>query len=244
MIVAIIQARLGSTRLPGKILMEVDGKPLLKYMIDRVQRSKLVDKIVIATTVDKRDNPIVDFCNENGIDVYRGSENDVLDRYYQAAKKYNPKHVVRLTSDCPLIDPVIIDRTIQLFLDSKVDYAANTAPPETSKYPDGSDVEVFSFKNLEKIWMEATDQKDREHVTFYFWRRGKEFSTIQLDNEYNWGKYRFTIDYPEDFEVISFVIQELKRKNIFGTVKEIIEILNENPEILNKNSMYTWGANW
>jgi spore coat polysaccharide biosynthesis protein SpsF len=240
----IIQARMGSSRLPGKVLMNLDGKPLLKFMIDRVSKSILVDKIVVATTTNSKDEPIVQFCIKNDLEYYRGSENDVLDRFYRVAKEYNAENVVRLTADCPLIDPVIIDSTIQLYLESKVDYAANTAPPETSKFPDGSDVEVFSFKNLEKIWKEATDQKDREHVTFYFWRRGKEFSTIQLDNEYNWGKYRITIDYPEDFEVISFVIQELKRKKIFGSVKEIIEILNENPEVLKKNAMYHYGMNW
>lgn len=244
MIVSVIQARMGSTRLPGKILLEVDGIPLLKYMIDRVSLSKLINKIVVATTLSGNDDAVVDFCEKNSILYYRGSENDVLDRYYQAAKIFNPEVVVRLTADCPLIDPEIIDNTINLFYRTKADYAANTVPPEIKKYPDGSDVEVFSFQALERAWNEATDIKDREHVTFYFWKKNLNFKTVLLDNEFDWGKYRITIDYPEDFEVISFIIKQLNQKNLVGTMNEIIDLLQKNPDIEKMNSKYTWGLNW
>jgi len=244
MIVNVIQARMGSSRLPGKVLMEVNGIPLLKRMYDRVIKSVLVDKTIIATTNEQKDDAIVLFCKNQGIEHYRGSENDVLDRYYQAAKIFNPEIVVRMTADCPLADPEIIDKTIRLFINRKVDYAANTVPPEVKKFPDGSDVEVFSFLALEKAWKEATDIKDREHVTFYFWKKNNGFSTAMLNNTYDWGKYRITIDYPEDFEVISFIINELEKNRSNGSMKEIIEILDLNPRVYNKNSMYTFGMNW
>tara|TARA_X000000368_G_scaffold416751_1_gene411408 strand:- start:1487 stop:2221 length:735 start_codon:yes stop_codon:yes gene_type:complete len=242
--VLIIQARMGSTRLPGKVLKEISGQPLLKFMTDRVLDSKLVDKIVIATTLKSKDDPIVSFCENFNISYYRGSEDDVLDRYYKVAKSYGAKTIIRCTADCPLIDAEFIDKTIELYLNSNVDYASNTCPPDLKKYPDGSDVEVFSFTALEKAWKETTDLKDREHVTFYFWKRGNDFSTILLDNKENWGNYRITVDYPEDFIVVERIIKKLKIEKKKGSLKEIINILNENPELTKINSNYSWGINW
>lgn len=244
MIAAIIQARMGSSRLPNKVLMDIDGMPSLKFMIDRVMKSKHLEKIIIATTKDDKDKVIVDFCIDNNISFYCGSENDVLDRYYQSSKINNVTTIVRLTSDCPLIDPVLIDETINLFRLKNVDYAANAAPPEIKKYPDGSDVEVFSFKALEKVWNEAKDLKDREHVTFYFWKKDKKFTTAMLDNKYDWGKYRITVDYKEDIELVRKIVKKLNKQGKFGYMNEIIEILESNPELLKINSMHSWGANW
>ena len=242
--ILIIQARMGSTRLPGKVLKELDGVPLLKFMTDRVLDSKLVDKVVIATTVRKKDDAIVSFCDSYNLSYYRGSEDDVLDRYYQVAKFHGAKTIIRCTADCPLIDSEVIDKTIELFLNSNVDYASNTCPPDLKKYPDGSDVEVFSFDALERAWKESIDVKDREHVTFYFWKRGKDFSTAMLDNKHNWGKYRITVDYKEDFIVVERIIKQLKKEGKLGSTSEIIEVLNSNPKIKNINSNYTWGMNW
>ena len=244
MIAAIIQARMGSSRLPNKVLMDIHGKPSLKFMIDRVAKSKYIEKIIIATTRDERDKVIVDFCIKNNILFYCGSENDVLDRYYQASKSNDIKTIVRLTSDCPLIDPDQIDKTIDLYFDKAVNYAANAVPPEVKKYPDGSDVEVFSFKDLTRAWIETKDIKDREHVTFYFWKRNKNFTTAMLDNKYDWGKYRITVDYKEDIDLVREIVRKLKDQNKFGTTKEIIEILESNPELLKINSMHSWGSNW
>ena len=243
-IVAIIQARLGSTRLPGKVLNKVDGKTLLSYQIDRIRKANMIDKIVVATTLENTDQPIVQHCYEMGVDFYRGSEDDVLSRYYETAKKYDSDVIVRLTSDCPLIDPVIIDNTIKLFIDSGSNYASNTVPPDSSTFPDGSDVEVFDFLSLERAFNECSDRHDREHVTFYFWKYKNDFKTIQLKNGKDFSKYRITVDYPEDFEVIKFLITEIKKKKLSGNLNEIIKILDSNPEIKNLNSSYYFGMGW
>lgn len=235
---------MGSTRLPGKVLKVAAGTPLLKYQIDRVKKSALLDKIVVATSTLHQDDVIETFCTRNGIEFFRGSENDVLDRYYQCAIKFNPDIIVRLTADCPLSDPVVIDDVIKLFMDTNADYAANTVPPEKSKYPDGCDVEVFSMEALARAHKEAMDAHDREHVTFYFWKYNNGFRTAQLDNEMDYSKYRFTVDYPEDLEVVEFIIKELKKKNSFGYMKEIIDIIESNPGIKAKNSKYYPGIGW
>ena len=235
---------MGSSRLRGKVLMELYGKPLLEFMYHRVNKSKLIDKIIIATTTKKTDNPIIDLCKKNKIIYYRGSENDVLDRYYEAAKTFKPKNIIRLTADCPLSDPALIDKTIELFNNKKVDYASNTVPPNLKKYPDGSDVEVFSFKALELAWKKAIDKKEREHVTFYFWKSKNSFSTAMLDNENDWGKYRITVDYEEDIKAVKKIIKIIKSKNQFGSIEEVVKVLEENPEIHNINSMHTYGSNW
>ncbi len=243
MIAAIIQARMGSSRLPNKVLMDIDGKPSLKFMIDRVKKSKRVEKIIVGTTTNERDKVIVEFCLKNNILFYCGSENDVLDRYYNASKNNNVKTIVRLTSDCPLIDPDLIDKTIDLYFDKAVDYAANAVPPELKKYPDGSDVEVFSFDALKRSWIETTDLKDREHVTFYMWDKRDNFNTIMLDNDHDWGKYRITVDYKEDLELVRKIVKKLNDNNLDGSTKEIIEII-ESEKLFKINSMHSWGANW
>lgn len=243
MITAIIQARMGSTRLPGKVLKEIDGISLLEYQIKRVNKSQLLDKIIVATTIARQDDAIVTLCEKNKIEYFRGSEIDCLARYYQCAKKYNADVIVRLTADCPLSDPHIVDNTINLYINTKADYVANTIPPETSKYPDGTDVEVFSIQALEQAFHEAKNPQDREHVTFYFWKYNN-FKTRQLDNGKDYSKYRLTVDYPEDFEVVKFIVGRLKEKNIFGYLHEIIDILDSNPEIRSKNSQYHFGVGW
>lgn len=235
---------MGSTRLPGKVLKEVNGKPLLQFMLSRASEAKLIDKIVIATTNDKLDDPIADFCVRNNFSFYRGSENDVLDRYFQIAKTYGAQIIIRCTADCPLIDGEVIDATVSLFLNSNVDYASNTCPPKVKTYPDGSDVEVFSFDALERAWKETKNPKDREHVTFYFWDRGQNFKTALLNNKQDWGKYRITLDYPEDLIAIEKIIKRISEKKIKGSLGQIVNIIDNDPEILGINSKYSWGMNW
>lgn len=244
MIAVIIQARMGSTRLPGKVLKKVNGMTLLEYQVNRVKKAKKVDEVIIATTDSEKDNAIVELCMSRGIKCFRGSEKDVLERYYYCAKRYRADYIVRLTADCPLIDPEIVDKVIDLFLHIKVDYVANTAPPETTRYPDGSDVEIFSFNNLEKVYFNAKNPLDREHVTFYFWKYNHGFKVGQLKQEKDWSKYRITVDYPEDFEVITLIINELEKRKKFGSLSEIIDILNENKEIREINSKYYFGIGW
>lgn len=245
MIAAVIQARMGSTRLPNKVLKTIGDTTLLEMQINRVQKSNKINNIIVATSTKAKDDEIEAFCIKKGIKFYRGSENDVLSRYYECAKHFNIKTIVRLTADCPLIDPIIIDKVIDTFVQQKVDYSSNTIPPETSFWPDGSDVEVFSFQALERAHKESIKDEDREHVTFYFWKdKSNGFSTTQLNNSENWSKYRFTVDYEEDYKVLELIYKEIKRKNIFGHVHEIINILNERPDIKEINKEYYFGIGW
>ncbi len=243
MIAAIIQARMGSTRLPGKVLKETNGIPMLKYQIKRVEKAKLIDKTIVATSTLPQDDEICNFCEVENIHCYRGSESDVLSRYYMCALEYGVDVIVRLTADCPLIDPVVIDKVIDLYRGSGADYTANTAPYETSHWPDGSDVEVFSMQALERATKEATLDEDREHVTYYFWNHDEDlrFRVVQLGNTQDWSKYRFTVDYAEDFDVISSVIDKLKEAGKFGHVDEIVDILEDNPDIRELNEKYYFG---
>lgn len=245
MISAIIQARMGSTRLPGKVLKTIGDISLLELQIKRIQKSKNIDSIIIATSTNINDDEIEKFCLEKEIKFYRGSENDVLSRYYECAKHYNTDIIVRLTGDCPLIDPSIIDRVIDSHIHEDVDYSSNTVPPETSFWPDGSDVEVFSFNALEKAHKEATKYEDREHVTFFFWKnKSNDFKTFQLKNSFDWSNYRYTVDYKEDFKVIELIYEEIIARNIFGNISEIIEIMNARPDIRKINKEYYFGIGW
>ncbi len=244
MITAIIQARMGATRLPGKVLKTLNNKSLLEFQLERIKLSERIQEIIVATTNESADDEIASLCNRRGIKVFRGSQNDVLSRYYHCAKENNASTIVRLTADCPLIDPKVIDAVIDLYFSKKVDYAANTVPPETSYWPDGSDVEVFSFQALKKANEETTDISFREHVTFYFWKDTNKFLSVQLDNKQDWSNYRFTLDYPEDYEVIKLINDELLRKKLFGHIDEIIDILVSKPEIAEINKAFYFGIGW
>ena len=235
---------MGASRLPGKVLKEVNGVPLLKFQIDRVATAETIDKVIVATTLAPQDRAIVDFCKANDIECFRGDENDVLLRYYGCAKHYGIKTIVRLTGDCPLIDPIIIDKTIRLLKKNNVDFAANTVPPDTSRFPDGSDVEVFSITALEKAYQECKNAHDRENVTFYFWKYDNGFKTAQLGYDEDYSKYRFTVDYPEDLEVIDFIVRELSARKQFGHLNELVEILDDNPRVKEQNSKYYFGIGW
>lgn len=246
MIAAIIQARMGSTRLPSKVLSEINGMPMLQFQVERVKQSKLVDKVVVATSVLEQDDEIESLCINEEITCFRGSENDVLSRYYECASDHEVEIVVRLTADCPLIDPQMIDQVIELQRDSCVDYASNTVPPETSSWPDGSDVEVFTMEALTRANHEASDRSEREHVTFYFWKGSHNhgFTTTQLRGAENLSKYRFTVDYPEDYELVIRVASELNKRGQFGYVSEVVQILREHQDIYDLNSKYYFGIGW
>lgn len=238
MIVAIIQARTGSTRLPGKVLKKVDGIPLLKYMVERVRKSLLIDKLVIATTTLKQDDIIIEFCDEFKVEHFRGNINDLVSRYFECATKYSAATIVRLTSDCPLIDPKIIDEVITLFIEKCADYAANTNPPITNSYPGGTDVSVFSYKALKRIFTDCKNTFDREHITYCFFNKHSDYKTVQLLHDEDLSGYRYTIDYPEDFEVVKYLIRELKKQKRFGYLNEIIELLDSNEKVRCTNTRY------
>lgn len=228
-IVCIIQARMNSSRLPGKVLEDICGFPMLYWVVSRAGKAKRIDDLVIATTSDDSDDPIAAWCSENNINCFRGDAFDVLDRYYQAAKKWQADVIVRLTADCPLTDPELIDKVVEAFFDHKVDFAANRLPlPYNRTYPIGLDVEVASFEALEKAWQMANLPFEREHVMPYLFLVKDRFKTYVLDTHENQGSRRWTVDTPEDLE---FMRTLFKKQNcrINLSWKEILHFLDENP---------------
>jgi len=241
--IAIIQARMSSTRLPGKVLLEIDSRPMLSYMIERVLAAKNIDEVLIITSVDVSDEPIVKFCEKNKILYYRGSLEDVLDRYYQAAVAFKADTIIRLTSDCPLIDPRMIDAIVSAYDAGNYDYVANAMPPPGT-VPDGMDVEVFSFNALERAWKEARKPSDREHVTFYFWKNPQHFSIFKYNLKKDLSMYRLTVDYNEDFEVVASIFAALYPLNYLFSLDDIIIFLKQNPAVYNKNSKFKPNQGW
>lgn len=221
---------MGSTRLPGKSMKEVEGKPLLWHVIQRLKRSKRIEKIVVATTIKKDDNVIAELAKKEGVGYFQGSENDVLDRYYQAAKKYEADVIVRVTADCPLLDPQTTDRVIEKFLEGGFDYVTNTNPPT---YPDGLDTEVFSFAALERAWKEAKLTSEREHVTPYIRKNPNIFRLVNVINGEDLSKMRWTVDELADLEFtrrVYFLLGDKGRTHDF-TMEDVLKILKDNPEL-------------
>lgn len=207
-IIAITQARIGSSRLPGKVLKQVNGKSLLQIHLERALRCKDISELIVATTLEEGSDAIVDIAKQSHCSFYKGSTNDVLDRFYQAAKPLQPDFVVRITSDCPLIDHEVMSLAINTCVNENLDYVSNTLNPT---WPDGMDVEVFKFSALEKAWNEATELSDREHVTPYIWRNstsrgGHLFTSKSLENKTDFSDYRLTVDYESDYLLIEKLI--------------------------------------
>ena len=230
MVLAIIQARMGSTRLPGKVLRKVNGIPLIEILFKRIEKSRLIDKAILATSIRKENDVLSSYVEKIGIDVYRGSENDVLKRYYDAAKKYKPETIVRITGDCPIIDPELVDEVINLFQNNKVDYASNINPPT---FPDGLDAEVFSFSALKKAHIQSKLISDREHVTPFI-RREKHFDKINLSNNEDFSSERWTVDTEKDFKVIKNIVSHFQ-PNLFFNWKEVIELKKQSPNLFLAN---------
>ena len=232
MIGCIIQARMGSIRLPGKTLKLINGQtPMLKFQLDQLHFSDKIKKIVIATTILKEDDVIVNFCKKNNLEYYRGSSKDVLDRYYQCAKKFNFSTIVRITPDNPLIDPHIIDQVITLFINSKSDYVGNEHP---KTYPLGFAVDVFSFTSLEKSWNEAKLPSEREHVTPYMYKNKNLFKNKNHFYEKNISNIRCTVDTIQDFKLIEKIIKKINKKPIY--LENILTLFSNEPELLKINS--------
>jgi len=239
-ILAIIQARVGSTRLPGKVLIKVGEKPIIEHVYNRVSKASLIDEIFIATSINKENLPLVKYCSENNIRVFIGSENDVLDRFYQLAKLLNPNHIVRITADCPMIDHEVIDMVIKKHLDTKADYTSNAL---NQTYPDGLDVEIFKFEVLQKAWEEARLESEREHVTSFIYKN-KSFFTIQsIDSRINYGNYRLTVDNPEDLKLFQTLYKNLYIKDPCFGLQSILDFIKDNPFVteINKNILRNEG---
>lgn len=230
--VVIIQARMGSARLPGKVLKEIVGKPMLWHIIARVQQSMQIDKIVIATTNNKEDDELQKFLVSTGVSFFRGSEDNVLERYYLAAKKYRATTIVRLTGDNPLVDPVIIDDTIKFFHNNSFRYVSNNAlPNEKQTLPLGLGCEVFSFELLEEAYINASEGYEKEHVTPYMYFKQDSIGCYSI----NWNRkllnYRLTVDTIEDFECITGIYRQLYHGNHDFYLKDIINFIDAHPEI-------------
>ncbi len=231
-----IQARCGSTRLPNKVMKELCGKPALQWMLERVQRSKTVDEVMVVTSIEKNNLPILKLCAEMGVRVGTGSEEDVLDRYYQTARLLKPEKVVRLTADCPCFDADLLDEAL-VCMKQDADYLGMIS----QTFADGLDLEIMTFAALEKSWREANHSFEREHVTQYI-RRHEEWFTLQdfVSPVGYFGDKRWTVDEPEDFEVVKAIYEHFlhceRRENF--TYKEILEFIKNHPEIQAINQKY------
>ncbi|MCM8542612.1 MAG: glycosyltransferase family protein [Lentisphaeraceae bacterium] len=224
---AIIQARLSSTRLPGKVLKKILGKSLIEHQLSRVKRSKYIEKIVVATSDAHEDGAIEDVCLKLGVSCFRGSLDNVLERFYGAALEYKPEHVIRLTGDCPLSDPEVIDDLVQYYLERDCDYAANCVK---AHYPDGLDAEVFSFKVLEETYNNAQMPSQLEHVTPYIRECGL-YRIAHYEPEFDYSHLRWTVDEPEDFILVKNIFESLFPKDENFSWYDVLELLANNKEL-------------
>lgn len=226
----IMQARTNSSRLKGKVLRELKGKTILEHDIERINQAKEVDGIIIATTERVEDEQIVAVAKKCGVEYFRGSENDVLSRYYYAAKQFQVKHIIRITSDCPLVDPFIIDEVIQCYKKENVDIMTNV-PNEWEKmtYPRGLDLEIFPFEWLEKAFLEADSPYDREHVSPFIYDNAKKRYYYKYDKDYS--QYRWTLDTKEDWEVIEKIYEHFYHGKHDFYFEDIVRYMEECPEI-------------
>ena len=240
-VTAIIQARMASTRLPGKSLMDIAGKPLFEHVADRVRVSRSIRSVVLATTTEASDDPLAELGLRLGLGVYRGASKDVLDRYYRAAKSFDAQVVVRVTADDPFKDPEVIDYVIeQFFAGALTDYASNTIE---RTYPEGLDIEMFSFRALERAWKEATLNSDREHVTPYMWRNPQLFRIVSVKSERDYSQLRWTIDYEQDLVFARAVYARLYHQPIF-VMEDILQLLEREPGLQAINSGIRRNDGW
>lgn len=238
MIIAIIQARMGSSRLPNKVMLEVCGKPIIWHVVNRTTKSKMIDKIVVATADGVGNDAIREFCTENGIACVSGSENDVLDRFYKAFVHVNADDndiIVRVTADCPLIDPTIIDEVIKHHINTNSDYTSNCIEPT---FPDGLDCEVFKASVLKRAWKEAKLMSEREHVTLYIRNHPEKFTIKSFKWDNDFSNMRWTLDEKEDFQLIKEIFEELYYKNETFDTKEILKLFDKKPSLAYINGMY------
>jgi spore coat polysaccharide biosynthesis protein SpsF len=235
-VIAIIQARMSSTRLPGKVLKRASGRSMLDRMVERVKKARTIDEVIVATTTDPSDNTIVRACQKLGVALYRGNLQDVLDRFYQAALIHNADVIVRLTGDCPLIDPLLIDEVVTALTQNKVDFACNRLPPPFSRtYPIGLDVEVCTFTALEIAWRDAKKKHEREHVLPYLYAVPGRFKVLQLDYKIDLGHLRWTLDTPEDLVLLRRIYRYFNGRNDFSWL-EVLQLQQQRPALFAVNA--------
>jgi spore coat polysaccharide biosynthesis protein SpsF len=237
-IVAIVQARMGSSRLPHKVLKDLAGATVLDRVLNRLGRSRLIQESIVATTIEPADVAIIEHCQRTGRRVFRGSEQDVLDRYYQAAKFTNADAVVRITSDCPLIDAEVTDATVRAFLDQRADYASNV---RVRTYPRGLDTEVMTAQVLDRAWRESTKLYQREHVTPYIYENPGKFKLHGIQNDIDCSQHRWTVDTPEDLQLLQAVYARFGGRDDFGW-REVLELMEADPSLADINRHVTQKA--
>lgn len=233
-IFAIIQARMGSQRLPGKVLADIQGEPMIARVVERTRRASCLNGVIVATTIDPTDDEVAALCQARGYAAIRGHATDVLDRYVQAARAHDVDIIVRVTGDCPLIDPAVVDRTVAAFLasDPPADYASNRIVPT---YPIGLDVEVFTRQALLRAYAEATVKYQREHVTPYFYESPGRFRVVSVESGGDFGGHRWTVDTPEDLQFVREVFIRMQGREDFGW-QDVLHLLDEEPELAQINA--------
>lgn len=223
----IIQARTGSTRFPKKILAKIENTTVLEFLFMKLIKNFSNKEIFVATTSNLNDEIICKLAKKYHIKFFRGSENNVLKRYVDCAKKFKIKNIVRITSDCPLIDPTLIKKMIQFFKKNNFDYYSNTCPENKSKFPDGTDIEIFKYSSLLKIYNLSKNNNEKEHVTTAFYKKNSKFITKLAYKKKNISNYKFSLDYKTDLIVIKKILKELRKKNLMGTADEIVKIISQ-----------------
>lgn len=224
---------MGSSRLPNKVLKDLAGKPALWHVVERVKRCNLIDDIVVATTIDEKDLEIVKYCAQNNIRVFVGSEDDVLDRYYQTAKLLKPNHVVRITADCPMHDPEVIDAVIKKHVDEKNDYTSNTLEVT---FPDGLDCEIMTYETLKEAWENAKLQSEREHVTQYIIHNNK-YKKGCIKSSIDYSDYRWTLDMEVDYVFLKNIFENFEKQGkVYFDAQDVYTLLEKQPELKNINS--------
>jgi len=227
---------MAASRLPGKVMKELGQQPVLAWVVERARRARMIDEVVVATTTDIEDDIVANFCQERAYAYTRGSMHDVLDRYYQAAQLFGADVIVRLTADCPLIDPQMLDGNIQTFLDADppLDFAANRLPMERT-VPIGLDTEICTFTALETAWREATKPYHREHVMPFFYEHPERFHNLHIKHDPDYGHLRWTVDVPEDLELLRQIVAHFDGQDDFGW-EEVLALVEEKPELTEINA--------
>jgi spore coat polysaccharide biosynthesis protein SpsF len=223
-VLVIIQARMSSTRLPGKVLMPILQQPMLLRQIERISRAKQFDHLIVATSTEDSDDAIVELCERQKIAYFRGDLHDVLDRFYQASEKYPAQHIVRITADCPLIDPQVVDQVVSMHLQQRHAYTSNVFPPS---YPDGLDVEVMSQACLAQVWQQASTSEQREHVTRYIHENPKDFSMGNLSYATDLSTLRWTVDTLQDYHYVKSIYEKLYPANAQFSMQDILTMQGE-----------------
>ncbi len=234
-VVAIVQARMGSSRLPGKVLADLGGRPVLEWVLRRAGRAASIQQVMVATTINPEDDAVARFCKEAGYDCFRGSAFDVLDRYYRAAGAAGADVIVRLTGDCPLIDPGLLDAAVETFLAAEppLDFAANRMPGDRT-VPIGLDTEICTRAALERAWAEAQQPHEREHVMPHFYEHPHDFNILHMRHEPDYGHYRWTVDTPEDLELLRQVVAHFD-DDTFSWM-DVLELFEQQPELAELNA--------